>query len=125
MRNIRLMKKDRHIALVANDPWLLPVEKEIEDRLARFNGTLMEIEKSWGTLGNFADAYNYYGIHYDRKRKGWIYREWAPKARDLYLFGDFNDWQRYTNHMTKNEFGVWELFLMRRYIKKDLLTRVS
>jgi 1,4-alpha-glucan branching enzyme len=40
-----------------------------------------------------------------------VYREWAPKAQDLYLFGDFNNWQRYSHRMTRNQFGVWEIFL--------------
>jgi 1,4-alpha-glucan branching enzyme len=59
----------------------------------------------------FADAHNYFGIHYDKELKGWIYREWAPKAQDLYLFGDFNSWQRYSHRMTRNQYGVWEIFL--------------
>ncbi len=120
------MKKNLQLTLVANDPWLLPVEQEIEDRFARYQRNLVEIEKIWGTLVRFADAYDYYGIHYDRIKKGWIYREWAPKAKDLYLFGDFNDWQRDANPMLRNEYGVWELFLDEktykdRFVHKSLV----
>jgi 1,4-alpha-glucan branching enzyme len=121
-----MMNKKRQLLLVASDPWLLPVEQEIEDRFARYQRNLAEIEKIWGSLGNFADAYNYYGIHYDKKKKGWYYREWAPKASALFLFGDFNDWQREANPMERNEFGVWELFLDEkkykdRFIHKSLV----
>lgn len=115
------MKKNRQLTLVANDPWLIPVENEIEDRFARFQRNLLEIEKNWGSLVSFADAYDYYGIHYDRIKKGWVYREWAPKARDLYLFGDFNDWQRDANPMLRNQFGVWELFLDEKTYKDRFL----
>ena len=120
------MKKNRQLALVANDPWLVPVEKEVEDRFDRYQRNLSEIEEHWASLIRFADGYEYYGIHYHKVRKGWIYREWAPKAMDLYLFGDFNDWQRDANPMIRNEFGVWELFLDEktykdRFVHKSLV----
>jgi 1,4-alpha-glucan branching enzyme len=120
------MQKNKHLRLVENDSWLLPVEQEIEDRLSRYQQNLNDIETTWGSLLKFADAYDYYGIHYDKKKKGWIYREWAPKARELFLFGDFNDWKRDANPMTRNEFGVWELFLdeksyKNRFVHKSLV----
>ncbi|MCX6247834.1 MAG: alpha-amylase family glycosyl hydrolase [Bacteroidetes bacterium] len=105
------MKKIRKIGLVAKDSWLEPAEAEINDRYDRYRHTFDEIKETWGSLLKFADAHNYFGIHFDKARKGWVYREWAPKAQDLYFFGDFNNWQRYSNRMTRNEFGVWEIFL--------------
>jgi 1,4-alpha-glucan branching enzyme len=105
------MKKLRKIGLVAKDPWLEPAEKEIRERYERYQRALEEINSAWGSLLKFADAYNYLGIHYDKARKGWVYREWAPNAQDLYLFGDFNDWKRYSHHMTRGPYGIWEIFL--------------
>lgn len=101
----------RRLKLVRTDPWLEPAEKEIEARLQRFRHRLVEIEKDFGSLLKFADGYKYFGFNYDRDRKGWTYREWAPLARDLFLFGEFNNWQRTALRMTKNEFGIWEIFL--------------
>ena len=86
-----MVKLIRQLALLSGDPWLLPAQAEIEDRFARFQRALLEIEKIWGTLSNFASAYDYYGFQYDKSKKGWTYREWAPKAKELFLFGDFND----------------------------------
>ncbi len=105
------MSKQRTIALVKNDPWLVPAEQEINERYERYRRTLAEIEGQWGNIQRFTDAYNYFGIHYDRKQRGWIYREWAPGAMDLYLFGDFNYWQRYSHRMNRNPYGIWEIFL--------------
>ena len=105
------MMKIKKIGLVAKDPWLEPAEQEIIQRYDRYLNKLDEIKSNFGGLLKFADAYNYFGINYDRKRKGWVYREWAPKAQDLYLFGDFNDWQRYAHRLTKDKNGVWEIFL--------------
>ena len=118
------MKKPRKIGLVAKDPWLEPAEAEINDRYNRYQRTLDELKGTWGSLLKFADAHNYFGIQYDKKRNGWVYREWAPKAQDLYFFGDFNNWQRYSNRMTRNQYGVWEIFLDRE-IYKDRFTHKS
>lgn len=103
--------KKRKIGLVAKDPWLEPAEKEIVRRYEHFKTTLEGLKLTWGSLLKFADAYHYFGIHYDKQKKGWIYREWAPKAQDLYLFGDFNEWQQYSHRMTKGKDGIWEIFL--------------
>lgn len=118
------MKKARKIGLVAKDPWLEPAEAEIQDRYDRYQRTLDELKGTWGSLLKFADAHNYFGIHYDKARKGWVYREWAPKAQDLYFFGDFNDWQRYSHRMSRNQYGVWEIFLDRETYK-DRFTHES
>ena len=105
------MKGKRKIGMVAKDAWLEPAEPEICARYDRYKQTYEELKKSWGSLLKFADAHNYFGIHYDKERKGWVYREWAPKAQDLYFFGDFNSWQRYSHRMIRNQYGVWEIFL--------------
>jgi 1,4-alpha-glucan branching enzyme len=103
--------KVKKLALVRNDPWLEPAADEINARYFRYQSTLKEIESSWKSLTEFANAYQFYGFHYDKQLKGWFYREWAPKAQDVYLFGDFNNWQRYSNRLTPNRFGQWEIFL--------------
>jgi len=105
------MEKITKIKMVKDDPWLEPAEEDILARVERYKSKTEEIRNEWGTLSKFADAYSYFGFHYDRKRKGWYYREWAPKAQDLYLFGDFNSWQRYANRLTKDAYGIWEIFL--------------
>ena len=114
----------RRLKIVREDPWLLDAEQEVNDRYRRFKETLAAIESEHGSLSKFADAYNYFGIHYDKVRKGWVYREWAPKAEDLYLFGDFNGWQRYTHRMNRLEGGTWEIFLDEATYK-DRFTHLS
>jgi len=105
------MRKQKKIGLVAKDPWLEPAEADIIFRYERYKNTLEDIQSHYTSLLKFADGYQYFGIHYDKARKGWVYREWAPKAHDLYLFGDFNDWQRYSHRLTRDRYGIWELFL--------------
>lgn len=97
--------------LVKNDPWLEPFTGEIVGRIQRQRNRLKEIENNYQSLENFADAYHYFGFNYDKKAKGWWYREWAPKAKGLFLVGDFNDWDRKANPLIKSEKGIWEIFL--------------
>ncbi|MBS0001256.1 MAG: alpha amylase C-terminal domain-containing protein [Cyclobacteriaceae bacterium] len=108
---------DKNIpVLVKDDPWLEPYKDEISDRIQRFNRLVDGINKAYGSLESFSDAYLYYGINYDKEKGGWWYREWAPAADALFFIGDFNGWDRTTHPMKKNKNGDWEIFL-----EKDLL----
>ncbi|MCB2219147.1 MAG: alpha amylase C-terminal domain-containing protein [Bacteroidetes bacterium] len=101
----------KKLNLVKQDPWLEPSEQDINDRYDRYINRLSEIESGFESLKKFAEGYAYLGINYDPKRKGFVYREWAPEAYNLYLTGDFNDWKKHTHPLKKDEFGVWEIFL--------------
>ncbi|MCX6234408.1 MAG: alpha-amylase family glycosyl hydrolase [Bacteroidetes bacterium] len=101
----------RRFKLIIDDPWLEPCERDIEARYIRFRDRLNQINNDYGSLIKFADAYHFFGINYDKARKGWIYREWAPAAQALYLTGDFNNWNRLSHPLTRKGNGVWEIFL--------------
>jgi len=104
-------KEVEQFAIILDDPWLETHEQDIKDRYNRFKKALGEIENAEGSLLEFANAYKYYGINFDEKKKGWYYREWAPGAQQLFLTGDFNNWDRHSHPLQKNEKGDWELFL--------------
>lgn len=99
------------LPLVKNDPWLEPVSDAVEERHNRYERRLNDIVNRYGSLTSFATAHQFFGFHYDRRRKGWWYREWAPAAHYLALMGDFNGWQRYANPMDNVGNGIWEIFL--------------
>ena len=61
------------------------------------------------SLLDYANGHKYYGIH--KVKGGWIYREWAPNAKGLYLIGDFNDWDRHAHPLTKINDEDWEIFI--------------
>jgi len=117
------MEKKR-LKLIETDPWLEPSEQDIIDRYERFIERIRQIEKDFGKLTNLADGHKYFGINYDPDRKGWFYREWAPNAKALYLTGDFNNWEKYSHPLVKNEFGIWEIFLDEKQYK-DKFTHES
>lgn len=97
--------------IVEKDSWLNPVAGEVQGRYDRYRNCLKNIESQYGSLKNFASAHEFLGFHYDKFRHGWWYREWAPAAHYLSLFGDFNGWNRYANPMEKTDNGIWEIFL--------------
>jgi 1,4-alpha-glucan branching enzyme len=103
--------------LVKDDPWLEPYREEIADRIKRFNNLVHSIDKEAGNIETFADAYNFMGINYDKSKKGWWYREWAPAARSLSLIGDFNNWDRNANLLHRNDQGIWETFIEGKVLK--------
>jgi len=103
--------KSKIPGIVKTDPWLTPVIEDVKERYQRFTDRLDKIETNYGSITTFADAYKYLGINYSKKDKGWYYREWAPAAHQLFLAGDFNNWDTSSHPMKKNVDGVWEIFL--------------
>ena len=112
---------DSKLKLIKDDPWLEPSAQDIEDRHNRYLQKRESIERDFGGLAGMADAYTYFGINFDKKRNGWYYREWAPEAKALYLVGDFNDWEELSYPLTKNDFGIWEIFLPFEELKDKFL----
>ncbi len=82
------MKK---IQLLENDPYLKPFSKKIEERIENFQIKLKKLSAN-KTLNDFANAHLYFGLQ--KTKKGWIYRDWLPNALEVYLIGDFTEWQK-------------------------------
>lgn len=101
----------KKIGLVADDPWLEPYETDIKQRLQFYKDKLAAIEEDYDTLQEYASEYECLGFNYDKKKKGWWYKEWAPAADGLSLIGDFNNWDPLIHPMTHDENGVWGIFI--------------
>ena len=91
------------------DPYLQNYENDINLRMDNYKNKKKELLKNGETLSDFANGYKYYG--FQKEKGGWIYREWAPEADELYLMGDFNDWNRRSHPLHKNENGDWEIYI--------------
>ena len=104
-------KLSGRLAIVEQDDWLKPVEGAMTERYAHFCRRLSGIEHTAGSLVDYANGYLYFGFQYDPVRRGWWFREWLPGAIDVYLFGDFNGWQRTELPLRRGAGGVWSIFL--------------
>lgn len=89
------------------DPWIKDYKNDIDLRMEEFKKQKSKLLKKGEKLKDFANAHNYYGIH--KTRTGWVYREWAPNAKGLYLIGDFNNWDRHSHPLEKINDEDWEI----------------
>lgn len=102
---------EKELGLVRDDGWLAPYEGDIQQRLNYYNDRLSEIKSLSGSLSKFASQDSFLGFNYDKKEKGWWYREWAPAADGLFLIGTFNDWNTSSHALSKNKNDIWEVFV--------------
>ena len=89
------------------DTYLEPHKSDLEFRLDLYKTKKSELLRDAKSLVTFADGYKYFGLH--KTVGGWVYREWAPAADEMYLTGDFNNWDLHSHKMTRLENGVFEI----------------
>ncbi len=99
------------LPIIERDEWLQPVAEEVTARHTRYTEALHEIERGAGSISDYANAYKFFGWHRDDEAQGWWFREWLPAARDVFIFGDFNGWQRTQLRLNRDGNGVWSIFL--------------
>ena len=105
-----MKKSTPRLPIVERDEWLHPVEAQMNERHERYMQRLQAIETSSGSLSDYANGYRYFGWQWDEALRGWWFREWLPGAQDVYLFGDFNNWQRTEIRLQRDKAGVWSGF---------------
>lgn len=108
--------------IIDNDPWLKPYEEAIVGRHMH----AVEKEKELvgkNTLKSFASGHEYFGLH--KTPMGWVFREWAPNATEIYLIGDFNNWTETKEFRLKSKKnGVWELKVKENKIQHGQLYKM-
>lgn len=116
----------QHIGLVRNDSWLEPFEDAIRGRHDHALWKISQLTKNGKQkLTDFASGHFYFGLH--KLAKGWVFREWAPNATEIYLIGDFNNWQENEKFKCKRIEGTgnWELKLSEKAIKHGQLYKMK
>ena len=101
------------MAHLLDDPLLKPYEAAIRGRAQHAFDRAEELTQGRCSLGDWANAHNYYGLHKvevevegERRTDAlhcststpgfgyeWVFREWAPHATSMWLVGDFNGWR--------------------------------
>ena len=95
--------------IIELDGYLEPFSGAIDARMENYKQTKKGLVGSRGNIVYFANGYKYYGFHMEVD--GWVYREWAPAAEDMFLCGDFNNWDLYSHKMEKLIDGNFEIKL--------------
>lgn len=102
---------ERTLNIIKHDLWLEPFEEAINGRYRYALGKKSELTNGGKqSLSDFATGYLYFGLH--KTGKGWVFREWAPNATQIYLIGTFSNWKEDQAYaMTRLENGNWEIEL--------------
>jgi 1,4-alpha-glucan branching enzyme len=97
------------LKIIENDPWLTPYQAAIEGRHDHALWRESELTGGKMSLADFATGYLYYGLQ--RTDSGWVFREWAPNATEIFLIGDFSGWEEQERFRLQriNDSGDWEL----------------
>lgn len=116
--------KDRFLPPLATiDPYLKPFANQLIKRQQRARLRELEFTNGTGSLADVANGHLYYGLH--RTANGWVFREKAPNAKALYLYGDFSHWQvksEFALHPIGN--GDWEIELPSYALKHTMLYKL-
>ena len=118
--------ESKTLKIIKNDPWLKDYEPAIAGRHQHAVDKIAELTQGGKTsLSDFATGYLYFGLH--KTSTGWVFREWAPNATEIYLVGDFNKWQekpQYRLKRLKNS-GNWEIKLKENALKHGDLYKLK
>lgn len=118
MNKKKISPKPKHIGLVRNDSYLEPYEEAIQGRHDHALWKINQLTNNGKrTLEDFACGYDYFGLH--KTARGWVFREWAPNATEIYLVGDFNNWEEIEKYKLKRIEGTgnWEIKLPNKAMK--------
>lgn len=114
------------LKLLQDDEYLRPFAYAINGRHERAVNKIAQLTNNGKvSLSDFASGYLYFGLH--KTEKGWVFREWAPNAVEIYLIGDFNGWRETKKYKAKRISGTenWELKLPENAMKHGDLYKMS
>ena len=106
-----MMRRPPIPGLVLADSWLTPYESVIKTRLRLYDSRMEDFARKYGSLEEAARGYERMGIVRDTATGEWVYTEWAPGARGLWLIGDFNAWDRTATPLLPSSTGMWSVRL--------------
>ena len=93
--------------MLIDDPYLAEYEADLMLRQQKYNEWLRSFDGEGG-LQAVAESYKQFGLHINENGEV-KYREWAPSAQALSIFGEFNNWDRGQYVAQKDQFGVFTL----------------
>lgn len=104
---------DSVLGIIDLDPWLGEFREPLKHRFSKAQKWLNDINQHEGGLEKFSRGYEKFGFIF-AENGDITYREWAPNATQAFLIGDFNNWNRDSHPMKRDEYGVWSITLPAR-----------
>ena len=94
--------------IIEIDGYLKPYEGDINARMDNYYRKRSELAGGC-PLTEFANGHLYYGFH--KTENGWVYREWAPAADEVFLTGDMVGWDKFRLKLHAAGGGNFEIYL--------------
>ena len=111
------------LPLVDIDPLLKPFEKHLLKRHQQAYLRELEFTEGKTSIANIANGHLYYGLH--KNEKGWVFREKAPNATQIYIYGDFSYWQINPQFaLQKISNSDWEIHIPSNFLKHGTLYKL-
>jgi 1,4-alpha-glucan branching enzyme len=110
--------------LVKIDPWLKPYRQNLMRRQQMAVLRMLDLTDGKCALKDVANHHLYYGLH-KTDHHTWVFREKAPNAKQLFLYGDFSYWEiqeQYALHPIGN--GDWEIELPESFLHHGMLYKL-
>ena len=107
------------------DPLLEPYRDHIRRRIQQADEMERRLTSGQTDLVDFASGHEYFGMHFRKGR--WVFREWAPNAREICLKGSFSDWKpldRFALARISAD-GIWEIELDENALAHEDLYRLD
>lgn len=109
--------------LIKKDPYLKPFRDALQKRMERAALRELQLTDGKASLAELANGHLYYGLH--KTATGWVFREKAPNATAIYLFGDFSNWKIEPHFALKPiGNGDWEIELPDFALKNEMLYKL-
>ena len=112
------------LKLIKNDAYLAEYADAINGRHDEVARKMAEITNGTNNLSEFASGYLYFGLH--KTEDGWVLREWAPNATDIFVVGDFNGWKETSRYAMRHVRGTgnWEIKIKNKSFKHGSLYKL-
>jgi len=95
--------------IIIQDSWLAPFKNVIKHRMHKMEDKRNQLlHKNLTNLSDFANGHHSFGCFAEPDFL--VFRDWLPNAKQVFLIGDFSQWQSKDEFAFKAiENGVWEL----------------
>ncbi|MEI8245573.1 MAG: alpha amylase C-terminal domain-containing protein [Lentisphaerota bacterium] len=113
-------------AELRQDSYLAPYLDQLAERRLRTEAMERNIVGEGRSLADFASGHEFFGLHF--RDGGWIFREWAPNATEIFLVGDFSNWKELPKFSLRKSDGaldIWETALPADAIHHGMLYRLK
>lgn len=101
---VAIAEENTHLQVLKDDEYLKHYHDDLHLRVKEFRKWLQIFKDAEGGLLKVARSYKQFGLNV-QDNGDITYKEWAPAANSISVFGEFNGWNRDEFRCSKDGFG--------------------